>query len=214
VANPTFDGSMPVTPVGYFTYTVEDDQWFWSDGIYDLHGYEPRSVEPSTELLLRHKHPDDRARAYEVLETVVQDGRPFSCYHRLIDAKERVRSVLSVGRGVRGDRGTVEQVLGFFVDLTAVRRDETNREVEEALLRIAEHRSTIEQAKGIVMLATGCDPDRAFEVLREASTNGNVKLRHVAHGLVEAVGEGLAAEEATRAMVLDLMHDRSGEDRR
>lgn len=204
-AAPAFDGSQVGPPVGYFSYSVTDDTWSWSDGIYELHGYAPHAVPASTELLLRHKHPDDRARAYEVLETAVITGRPFSCYHRIVDAKHRVRSVLSVGRGHRSDHGTVERVTGFFADLSAVRRDETQAEVEVALLRIAEHRAVIEQAKGVLMLATGCDAEEAFGLLRRSSSTANLKLNQVAHRLVEAVGRELRAGRDTRGDVTSFL---------
>ena len=183
-----FDGTQSSSPVGYYTYLVEDDHWTWSEGVYELHGYAPGAVPATTKLLLEHKHPDDMARAFEVLETAVADGRPFSCYHRIIDAKKQVRSVLSVGRGVVGDSGRVETITGFFVDLTDVRRTETQSEVESALLRIAQTRSVIDQAKGMLMVATGCDADQAFGVLRTYSSHKNVKLNELAHRLVEAVG--------------------------
>ena len=128
-----FDGTQHSSPVGYYTYLVAEDAWTWSDGIYELHGYAPQAVPATTELMLKHKHPDDMARAFEVLETVARDGLPFSCYHRIIDAKANVRSVLSVGHGVMGSDGKVERVTGFFVDLTEVRRNETQAEVENAL---------------------------------------------------------------------------------
>ena len=116
--------------------------------------------------MLQHMHPDDTARTFDVLETVIKDAAPFSCYHRIIDAQKRVRFVLSVGRGLVGPHGKVEQVTGFFVDLTEVRRSETQHEVELALIEIAKTRSVIEQAKGIVMVGAGCDADEAFAILR------------------------------------------------
>jgi len=182
-----FDGTQNSSPVGYYTYVVAEDSWTWSDGIYELHGYAPRAVPVTTELMLQHKHPDDMARAFEVLETVARDGRPFSCYHRLIDANSNVRSVLSVGHGVVGSDGTVERVTGFFVDLTEVRRSETQAEVETALLRIAETRSYIDQAKGMIMVATGCDAEGAFGVLRDYSSHKNVKVNDLARRMVESV---------------------------
>lgn len=115
-----FDGRLNDTPVGYFTYTVHDDHWSWSDGMFDLHGYEPHSLAATTELMLRHKHPDDARRAFDVLEAVIQTGDPFSCYHRVIDCHQQTRYVLSVGRGLLDSHGRVEQVTGFFVDLTDV----------------------------------------------------------------------------------------------
>lgn len=47
-----------------------------------------------------------------------------------------------------------------------------------------ESRSTIEQAKGVIMAATGCDADAAFRLLRDQSQNENRKLRDVAAELV------------------------------
>lgn len=188
MGTPAFDGSEIGPPLGYYTYLIDDDHWSWSDGVYELHGYAPQAVPATTELMLKHKHPDDMARAFEVLENVVRDGQPFSCYHRIIDAKEQVRSVLSVGRGVRGDNGSVEQVVGFFVDLTEVRRAETQAATDLALARIAETRSVIDQAKGMLMLALGCDADEAFGVLRRQSQNANVKVNYLARRLVEAFG--------------------------
>ena len=182
-----FDGSQHSSAVGYYTYLVAEDSWTWSDGIYELHGYAPHAVPVTTGLMLQHKHPDDMARAFEVLETVARDGLPFSCYHRIIDAKSNVRSVLSVGHGVLGSDGKVERVTGFFVDLTEVRQGETQVEVENALLRIAETRSHIDQAKGMIMVATGCDAEGAFGVLREYSSHKNVKVNDLARRMVESV---------------------------
>lgn len=183
-----FDGAQPARPVGFYTYTVEDGQWTWSDGVYALHGYAPREVPATTEVLLRHKHPDDRVRAAAVLEDATTDGQPFSCYHRIIDRHETVRSVLSVGRGVLSAAGRVERVEGYFVDLTDVRRSETQADVDVALARIAEHRETIDQAKGMVQLAAACTADVAFGMLRQRSQQANVKLHEVARRLVDAVG--------------------------
>lgn len=181
-----FDGNQPATPVGYFDYLVADDAWNWSAGVFELHGYAPDSVRPSTELVLRHKHPDDMARSFEVLENAIANGGTFSCYHRVIDVHERVRSVLSVGRGVPGTDGEVERVTGYFVDLTEVRRTETQAEVDSALAAIARTRSVIDQAKGMLMLATGCDDEGAFAVLRTYSSHKNIKLHLLAQQLVEA----------------------------
>jgi hypothetical protein len=182
-----FDGTPNDTPVGYFTYTVDDDHWAWSEGLYALHGYGPHEVEATTALMLQHKHPEDTARALDVLEQAIRDGEAFSCYHRIIDTHGRVRSVLSVGRGLLGSHGSVEQVTGFFVDLTAVIRSEAQHEIDEALIQISKTRSMIDQAKGIVMVESGCDADRAFAILRKASSYQNVKLNELSRRLVEKV---------------------------
>jgi hypothetical protein len=182
-----FDGSQPASTVGHYVYTVASDEWTWSAGLYAMHGYAPHEIAVSTEVMLEHKHPDDRSRALAVLETALGDGRPFSCYHRIIDRTQRVRSVLSVGHGVKGPDGHVVRVEGYFVDLTQARRDETEAEVQTALARVAEHREVIDEAKGMVMIATGCSSDAAFACLRRYSQAANMKVHYIAHQLVEAV---------------------------
>jgi hypothetical protein len=190
--------------VGIYSYIVAEDRWIWSDAVYTLHGYEPREIPATTRALLQHKHPDDRARAAEVLESAMRDGEPYSCYHRIIDRSQRVRTVLSVGRGIKAACDVVERVEGFFVDLTDIRRDETEAEVTVALTRIAEHREAIDLAKGMVMLACRCDADEAFEVLRRWSQDQNVKVHDIARSMVDAVGTQIISSDDVRAFLAGL----------
>jgi GAF domain-containing protein len=54
-------------------------------------------------------------------------------------------------------------------------------------MRLAmESRSTIEQAKGVLMAQRHVDAEQAFEILREASQRYNRKLRDIAFGIVES----------------------------
>jgi hypothetical protein len=199
-----FDGSQPTGAVGHYTYTVTTDQWSWSDSIFAMHGYDPHEVEPSTEVMLSHKHPDDRSRALAVLEAAVETGDPFSCYHRIIDRHQRVRSVLSVGHGNKGLDGQVAEVVGYFVDLTTVRRDETEAEIQTALARVAEHREAIDEVKGMIMIATGCNSDAAFACLRRYSQETNMKVHDIAHRLIEAVSPENRGGDFVMAFLADL----------
>ncbi len=53
-------------------------------------------------------------------------------------------------------------------------------------------RAAIEQAKGVVMAVRRCSPDEAWQTLRRASQEFNVKVRELAVALVEHVGGGRA----------------------
>ncbi len=48
-------------------------------------------------------------------------------------------------------------------------------------------RAVIDQALGIVMARERCTQARAFEIMRSASQNGNVKLRDLAAAIVTSV---------------------------
>jgi hypothetical protein len=179
----------PVTgPFGPFTYTVATRSWWWSDGLFQIHGFAPGDVVPTTELLVSHKHPDDLEAAQQVIDRALGAGETFALWHRIVDAKRRVRNVVSVGDGVRDESGALREVRGFMVDVTESKRAETSRDVDEAVRRSAESRAAIEQAKGALMAACGLSEDQAFAALKTCSQHSNVKLRVVAELLVSGLG--------------------------
>ena len=52
------------------------------------------------------------------------------------------------------------------------------------LAAAAEHRDVVGVAKGLLMAATDCGADAAFDLLRTESQHRNVKLWQVAEGIV------------------------------
>ncbi len=195
-------------PYGPFVYDVVKEQWWWSDDIYRILGFEPGDVVPTTELLVRHKHPDDAAVASAIILNAFTSGEPFALWHRIIDARLRTRTVVSVGNGVRDGAGELVEVRGYMVDVTGSKRSQTARDIDEAVRRSAESRGTIEQAKGLIMATLAVDADEAFELLKKCSQNANVKLRDLADSLLTTFDEmrqaGLGADKAVDAVLGDL----------
>ena len=68
---------------GCFCYRADEDRWEWSDEVAAMHGYEPGTVTPTTELVLSHKHPDDKPTVAELIDQVRRNGVPFSSRHRI-----------------------------------------------------------------------------------------------------------------------------------
>ena len=178
-------------PVGQFVLTVRTGEWWWSDGLYAMHGFEPGGVVPTTGLMLAHKHPDDRSRVESVLAQACSSGEPFACVHRILDANGHTRTLGVVGRG-RKDNETREvvQVSGYFVDLTITQRTLAQREATESIRASAESRAVIEQAKGAVMTVYGMTENEAFDLLRHHSNVTNESLRSLARRLMESIAEG------------------------
>jgi PAS domain S-box-containing protein len=176
--------------VGKFKYLIEDQQWLWSDQVARMHGYEPGAVQPTTELLLSHKHPDDRAKVAQILERV-RTGGQFSSRHRIIDAAGRTHWVVVVADRMLDDAGEVIGTEGFYVDVT----DSLQSDVTKVMSGVVESRAVIDQAKGVLMVAYGIDADRAFDILRWRSQTTQVKLRVVAENLLGSlIDQGLPAE--------------------
>jgi hypothetical protein len=68
----------------------------------------------------------------------------------------------------------------------------------EDLLTVLQSRGAIEQAKGALMGLVGCDAEQAWNMLRRASQEFNVKLRELAVALLEHVS-GAPAEQPNAA---------------
>lgn len=72
----------------------------------------------------------------------------------------------------------------------------------EQMLQMVQYRRVIEQAKGLVMAATGADAAAAFSTLARASQHFNIRLRNLAIALVEHVGGGPAEGPEDPAQVV------------
>jgi hypothetical protein len=179
--------------VGWFRFYFADERWEWSEQVQLMHGYEPGTVTPTTELVLSHKHPDDYQQVAATLEEMRRSHRTFSTRHRIIDTKGAVHSVVVIGDQLYDERGELVGTHGFYVDVTP--SDEFTEElVSAAVAEIAENRAAIEQAKGMIMLIYRVSADAAFELLKWRSQETNIKLRILAEQLL-ADFAGLAYEE-------------------
>ncbi|UYP18207.1 PAS and ANTAR domain-containing protein [Rhodococcus sp. Z13] len=170
--------------VGSFRYLIAEDRWEWSDSVARLHGYEPGTVTPTTELILRHKHPDDKAYVEVLLASVRSAGAPFSSRHRIVDTAGNVKHVAVIGDRLLAPDGTVLGTSGFYLDLSEAIEEDVRAAVDEAMANLAEARAVIEQAKGALMLAFTIPAERAFDLLAWRSQETNVKLRALAERLV------------------------------
>lgn len=181
--------------VGSFRYFRAQDRWEWSDAVAQMHGYPPGEAQPSTSLVMSHKHPDDAASIALLIETVTGEGRPFSSRHRIVDTYGNVHPVLVIGERMRDDDGEIIGTQGLYVDLSNV--DDTGT-VDAAVADFTEHRAIIEQAKGVLMVVYGISADRAFDILVWRSQETNTKLRMLASQLVDDFTDELKVSEEVR----------------
>ena len=181
--------------VGWFRFFFDDEHWEWSDEVHLMHGYEPGTVSPTTELVLSHKHPDDYQQVATTLDDVRRHHQAFSTRHRIIDTTGRIHHVIVVADKLQDESGAVVGTNGFYVDVTPS-EDRNQKQLSAAIAEIAENRATIEQAKGMLMVVYGIDSGAAFDLLRWRSQEANIKLRVLADRVV-ADFVGLTQSETT-----------------
>ncbi|BBY65856.1 PAS and ANTAR domain-containing protein [Mycolicibacterium helvum] len=183
--------------VGWFRFFFDDERWEWSAEVQAMHGYEPGTVSPTTELVLSHKHPDDYQQVATTLDDVRGHHQAFSTRHRIIDTAGRIHHVIVVADKLQDESGAVIGTHGFYVDVSPTEHNQ-QRQLQAAIAEIAENRATIEQAKGMLMVVYGIDSQAAFDLLRWRSQEGNIKLRLLADQVV-ADFIGLSQSETSPA---------------
>jgi len=191
--------------VGRFSYDVPTDTWWWSTSLYTVYGFTPGEIVPTTALMLAHQHPDDRARAAQLIAAAVTAGKPFSSRHRILDAQRRIHTVVTIGEGIRDAHGEIIKVSGYLIDVT----DALHRDVEAATRMAVElsaaTRATIEQAKGALMITYGLDEDEAFALLRWHSQHSNIKLRDIATAITDHTSDPGIADLSADGKITEIL---------
>lgn len=178
--------------VGWFRFYFADQRWEWSREVQRMHGYKPGSVTPTTELVLAHKHPDDRGQVAATIDQILNTYQAFSTRHRIIDTAGNVRHIVVVGDQLFDDHGEVIGTHGFYVDVSPPEERAQEDLVTARLAEISENRAGIEQAKGMLMLVYRINDNAAFNLLKWLSQEANVKLRLLAEQIAEDfLGAGL-----------------------
>lgn len=207
-----FEGQKPVEHalaggdpqrVGSFKFFFADERWEWSPQVERMHGYEPGTARPTTDLVLSHKHPDDYGQVAATLDEIRRTSGAFSTRHRIIDTHGDIHHVVVVGDQLFDHSGAVIGTHGFYVDVTPSMTERHDVMVTEAVAEIAEARSVIEQAKGMLMLIYRINADSAFELLRWRSQETNTKLRVLAEQIARDFLELRYSEELPPRSVYD-----------
>jgi ANTAR domain/PAS fold len=198
--------------VGTFRFWFVGQRWEWSDEVSRMHGYEPGAVLPTTELLLAHKHPDDRQHVQDLLDHALHFGGSFSSRHRFIDTGGRVHTVIVLADRMFDEGGAVVGTEGYYIDLTDTFAQTRRQALDDSLPQLLEARAAIEQAKGALMLVYGIDADEAFELLMWRSQHTNTKLRALAAQVVAELGTVDAPDNLRQQFdhLLLTAHDRIG----
>ncbi|BBX47826.1 PAS and ANTAR domain-containing protein [Mycobacterium cookii] len=185
--------------VGAFRFWFVGQRWEWSDEVARMHGYEPGTVEPTTELLMSHKHPDDRRHVQDQLDQALLSKTSISSRHRFVDTAGKVHDAMVLADRMYDDSGAVVGTSGYYVDLTATFVETRQVALDEALPDLFEARAVIEQAKGILMAVYRVSAEQAFGVLRWRSQETNTKLRSLAKQLIAEVSTLPAASAEVQA---------------
>ncbi|WP_082072028.1 ANTAR domain-containing protein [Pseudarthrobacter chlorophenolicus] len=177
-------------PTGLVEYYFNDGIFRWSDGLYQMYGFERGEVVPSMDMVMPHLEPIDRPRVQAYWEHVSKHGGPSSIYVTIRDRKDHQHKLLYSADYIM-DGTTPVGVWGVVVDLTTSIHTDRHQLATEAVAASAVNRAAIEQAKGILMGRTGISADEAYGLMSQLSQDTNRKVYSIAQDIIERTTAGV-----------------------
>ena len=116
-----------IAQIGNWDRDIETGRLYWSDEQYRIWGYEPGEVTPSYDLVRNHIHPDDMDRFVQAHKVAFNRGEPYDVEYRIIRKDGAIRTVHSIAKVERNEKGKPTRHYGCLQDITERKR------VEEAL---------------------------------------------------------------------------------
>jgi len=115
--------------MGLWVWDLKVGTVHWSDEKYRMIGFEPGTIEPSSETWLRFVHPEDLDSVKEAISLTRGDATEYHIQYRIIRSDGAVRWLESQGKCQRGSQGELTRVLGVVSDVTQ------RKLAEDAMLR-------------------------------------------------------------------------------
>jgi signal transduction histidine kinase/integral membrane sensor domain MASE1 len=160
-AHKSLSDAQGIAHVGSWEWDIPADRVTWSEEMYRIYGYEPRSFEVTFEKAMERVLPRDQARVGKQVERSLESGRdqenpPIQYRIKWPDGTER--TLVGMGKIKFSGDGQPEYMVGTVQDVTEVAR--ASEELSEALKRereVADRLREIDQMKNTFMSAVSHD---------------------------------------------------------
>ena len=128
-----------VAQLGSWEWEPETGRISWSDEQFRLFGLLPQSLEPTYEDWLQRVHPEDRARAHEIVADALQAATGFTFEFRAVRPDGSIRWMRAHGDFVKLPAAGPLRMRGTCQDVTEARcSEELRRQSEERYRTIVE----------------------------------------------------------------------------
>ncbi len=133
-----FAAAEALSQMGSWELDLRTYRGVWSDGLYRIHGLDPRSFEPTIERYLECVHVDDRERTASVMASVVESPgeipeEGITWEYRILRPDGAVREIRVRGRVEADERAQPARWVGVAQDITEQRLTERELRAHDAV---------------------------------------------------------------------------------
>jgi PAS domain S-box-containing protein len=104
--------------IGSWEWDIPLNLVIWSDELYRIYGYEPRSFPPTYESFLERVHPDDRDAVDARNRKAFADHQPFEDVKRIVREDGTEFLMRTQGEVICDDDGVAVRMVGVCEDVT------------------------------------------------------------------------------------------------
>ncbi|MDB5111012.1 MAG: hypothetical protein JWR67_2126, partial [Mucilaginibacter sp.] len=103
--------------MGYFERYLDQDL-FWSDELYRIHGLKPQSEKVTLEKVFSYIHPDDQNSFMQLLNEGIEKNEFVEIRNRIIRKDGEVRILHRLVQFLKDENGHVNRIYGTVQDIT------------------------------------------------------------------------------------------------
>jgi PAS domain S-box-containing protein len=127
-----------IANVGSWEYNVEHRAFLWSEQMYRMLGIEPGSDAVALDTACQIFHPEDRARVWQDVMTLIATGKPLENELRFQSACGETRIFFSRAIPIKDESGSVRVIRGISQDVTEQRASAIKLQKSQELMAQAE----------------------------------------------------------------------------
>lgn len=127
IQNTILDRIERISHIGYWRYNIKENELFWSDEVYRIHGLNFAAFTPDVESAINAYHPEDKEDVKEALQNAIDNKASFEFQKRIQRPSNEIRYVSSQGECELDKNGKVVSVFGTLQDITEL------KEIQEKL---------------------------------------------------------------------------------
>jgi PAS domain S-box-containing protein len=104
--------------MGIWQYSIRSGEVTWSQGLDEIHGYQPGTSPAKFDEFLDEIHPHDRERVFHAIREAIDQRRNHYIEYRTVRKDGSLRWVEARGRLFSDNEGNPSYMMGIYADIT------------------------------------------------------------------------------------------------
>jgi PAS domain S-box-containing protein len=177
------EAAQAITHIGSWRWDLPSGVVTWSDEMYRIYGFEPRSRPITLEFFLSRVHPEERSRIRREVDSALARRGRFAYRELIVRPDGSIRTLDTVGEVHVDAHGSPNALLGTCRDITESRRAQVVAEGEQRALEMLASGASIADILEVIVRAIEAASDGVIASILLVDASGMRLVHGAAPGL-------------------------------